>query len=212
MGLCQQVPYSTLSAKPPLRRGFACGKTLVRSTRAAGQKAGGVQFCLLVRNFKISKLSGYDKKKDMTEGHVFLFGFRRPGRLHPSALECSGRRSRPSAEVLPAAKRSNAAKAARPRRAVGQDLRQLIQNFKYLDCSDLPKQRDIRKDVLLFWVPPPEGDSTPRNFNTQGGEAALLYSLCTKETPAIDRRLFMFLEQAPLERLGTEKQGCSATI
>ena len=37
-------------------------------------------------------------------------------------------------------------------------------------------------------------------------------ALCTKETPAIDRRLFMFLEQAPLERLGTEKQGCSATI
>ena len=29
-------------AKPSLRRGFACGKTLVRRTRAAGQKAGWV--------------------------------------------------------------------------------------------------------------------------------------------------------------------------
>lgn len=79
------------------------------------------------------------KQKATAKAVAFCFGFRPPeGGLHPSALECSGRRSRPSAEVLPAAKPSNAAKAARPRRAVGQDLRQLIQNFKYLDCSDLP--------------------------------------------------------------------------
>ena len=63
------------AAKPPLRRGFACGKTLVRSTRAAGQKAGGVQFCLLVRNFKISKLSGYDTKKDTTYVVSFFVGY-----------------------------------------------------------------------------------------------------------------------------------------
>ena len=66
------------AAKPPLRRGFACGKTLVRSTRAAGQKAGGVQFCLLVRNFKISKLSGYDTKRDICFADVLFCGFRRP--------------------------------------------------------------------------------------------------------------------------------------
>ena len=84
----------------------------------------------------------------------FRFGFRPPeGGLHPSALECSGRRSRPSAEVLPAAKRSNAAKAARPRRAVGQDLRQLIQNFKYLDCSDLPKKKHLHSRCFFFWYP-----------------------------------------------------------
>ena len=29
-------------AEPSLRRGFACGKTLARRTRAAGQKAGWV--------------------------------------------------------------------------------------------------------------------------------------------------------------------------
>ncbi|MBS6349361.1 MAG: hypothetical protein KH443_11260, partial [Oscillospiraceae bacterium] len=45
---------------------------------------------------------------------------------------------------------SNAAKAARPRRAVGQDLRQLIQNFKYLDCSDLPKQKGNCESSCLF--------------------------------------------------------------
>ena len=33
------------AAEPPLRRGFACGKTLVRRTRAAGQKAGWWFFC-----------------------------------------------------------------------------------------------------------------------------------------------------------------------
>ena len=33
------------AANPPLRQGFACGKTLVRRTRAAGQKAGWWFFC-----------------------------------------------------------------------------------------------------------------------------------------------------------------------
>ena len=67
----------------------------------------------------------------------------------------------PCAEVLPAAKRSNAAKAARPRRAVGQDLRQLIQNFKYLDCSDFvaagegfePSQTESESVVLPLHNP-----------------------------------------------------------
>ena len=68
------------------------------------------------------------------------------------SLKCSGEMNSPCAEVLPAAKRSNAAKAARPRRAVGQDLRQLIQNFKYLDCSDLPKQKDIRNGCPFVFV------------------------------------------------------------
>ena len=44
------------AAEPPLRRGFACGKTLVRRTRAAGQKAGWVQFCPLAENLKIFRL------------------------------------------------------------------------------------------------------------------------------------------------------------
>ena len=52
------------------------------------------------------------KQKATAFAVAFCFGFRPPeGGLHPSALECSGRRSRPSAEVLPAAKRSYAAPA-----------------------------------------------------------------------------------------------------
>ena len=95
------------AAKPPLRRGFACGKTLVRSTRAAGQKAGGVQFCLLVRNFKISKLSGYDTKRDICFADVLFCGFRRPqggstlrdfnaqgGRAAPAPRFCLGQNAR----------------------------------------------------------------------------------------------------------------------
>ena len=67
--------------------------------------------------------------------------------LHPSGLKCSGWQSHPSAEVLPAAKRSNAAKAARPRRAGGQDLRWLIQHLKYPDCRNFSHETDPR-----LWV------------------------------------------------------------
>ena len=35
----------------------------------------------------------------------------------------------------------------------------------------MPKRKDIRKDVLSFWVPPPKGGCTLRYFNAQGGEA-----------------------------------------
>ena len=99
-------------------------------------------------------MSWHAKTKGNCESSCLLFWVPAArGGLHPSALECSGRRSRPSAEVLPAAKRSNAAKAARPRRAVGQDLRQLIQNFKYLDCSDLPKKKHLHSRCFFFWYP-----------------------------------------------------------
>ena len=103
-------------AKPFLRRGFACGKTLERRKSGAALKGRWARFKTVRPKFEISRLA---KKKDMTEVMSFFLGSAARGRLHPSALECSGRRSRPSAEVLPAAKRSNAAKAARPRRAAG---------------------------------------------------------------------------------------------
>ena len=59
--------------------------------------------------------------------------------------------------------------------------RWLIENLKYLDCSALPKRKDIRKDVLLFWVPPPKGGCTLRYFNAQGGEAAPPPRFCLRQ-------------------------------
>ena len=82
----------------------------------------------------------------------FRFGFRRPKAATlfdilmrraakppisaPSAaasrrLRSETRLRAQSAEDLPAAKRSNAAKAARPRRAVGQDVKMANRNLKY---------------------------------------------------------------------------------
>ena len=40
------------------------------------------------------------KKKDMTVGHVFLFGFRSRWSLHPSVFQCSGQVNCPSAKVF----------------------------------------------------------------------------------------------------------------
>ena len=104
------------AAKPPFRRGFACGKTLVRSTRAAGQKAGGVQFCLLVRNFKISKLSGYDKTKGHPKGCPFVLGSDRQRRSPPFGISMLG-----VGKAAPAPRFSPAVKTlVRRTRAAGQ--------------------------------------------------------------------------------------------
>jgi len=96
------------AAEPPLRRGFACGKTLVRRTRAAGQKAGGQDLRWSVQNLKYPDLP---KRKTRLTSCLSFWVPAAEGGLLPSGLKCSGRQSRPSAEVLPAAKRSYAAPA-----------------------------------------------------------------------------------------------------
>ena len=52
----------------PLRRGFACGKTLVRRKCAAGQKAGCSGWMQSFRNFKISILTILHKTKGHPKG------------------------------------------------------------------------------------------------------------------------------------------------
>ena len=83
-----------------LRRGFACGKTLVRRTRAAAQKGRLSVFLQRFRQSKISILT----VPTITKGHasdVLLLWVSPPeGRLHPSGFQCSGRRSHPCAKVL----------------------------------------------------------------------------------------------------------------
>ena len=54
------------------------------------------------------------KRKTRRESCLSFWVPAAEGGLHPPGLKCSGWQSRPSAEILPAAKRSNAAKAARP--------------------------------------------------------------------------------------------------
>ena len=87
------------------------------------------------------------KRKTRRESCLSFWVSAAEGGLHPSELKCSGWQSHPSAEVLPAAKRSNAAKAARPRRAGGQDLRWLIQHLKYPNCRNFSHETDPR-----LWV------------------------------------------------------------
>ena len=106
------------------------------------------------------------KKRSTCIAGASFFGTR-------DSLKCSGEMNSPCAEVLPAAKRSNAAKAARPRRAVGQVLRQLIQNLKYLDCSDLPKQKATAFAVAFcFGFRRPLAASPLRYLNARGGGKA----------------------------------------
>ena len=48
-----------------------------------------------------------------------------------------------------------------PEGPLGNISRWQIENLKYLDCSALPKRKDIRKDVLSFWAPTAEGGLRP---------------------------------------------------
>ena len=74
-------------------------------------------------NTRVRFPSPAPKRKDIRKDVLSFWVPPPKGRLHPSGLKCSGRRSRPSAEVLPAAKHSYGAKASRPRRAVRWSLR-----------------------------------------------------------------------------------------
>ena len=61
------------AAEPPLRRGFAWGKTLVRRTRAAGQKGRWVVFLQRFCSSKISILTVPSTKKASAKQMPFLW-------------------------------------------------------------------------------------------------------------------------------------------
>ncbi|HIT57391.1 MAG TPA: hypothetical protein IAA94_05500 [Candidatus Galloscillospira stercoripullorum] len=61
------------ASKLPLRRGFACGKTLVRRKGAAGQKAGFPVLPLLSQALKISILTALYKKGTPCGVSFFLY-------------------------------------------------------------------------------------------------------------------------------------------
>ena len=69
-----------------LRRGFACGKTLVRRKSAAGQKAGWVAFIVAGLKMKISILTVPSKKERHAFSVSFFFGFAGRCPLYPSVF------------------------------------------------------------------------------------------------------------------------------
>ena len=69
------------------------------------------------------------------------------GGLHPSALKCSGRRSRPSAEILPGAKHSYSAKAP-PARRPGGWFAYTFSRFHNIDFNR-PSHRPCLKNVNM---------------------------------------------------------------
>ena len=74
------------AAEPPLRRGFAWGKTLVRRTRAAGQKAGGVILLQRSCQSQISILPVPSTKKvlfGIVPNSTFFFGLYGGGKTAP---------------------------------------------------------------------------------------------------------------------------------
>ena len=81
-------------AKPFLRRGFACGKTLVRRKSGAALKGRWARFKMVRPKFEISRLA---KKKDTMKACLPFWVPAARGRLHPSVFECSGEVNSPCA-------------------------------------------------------------------------------------------------------------------
>ena len=72
------------AAKPPFRRGFACGKTLVRRKSGAALKGRWARFKMVRPKFEISRLA---KKKDTTHVVSFFLGSGRRRRPPPFGIE-----------------------------------------------------------------------------------------------------------------------------
>ena len=101
-------------------------------------------------------------------------------RLHYLHLNVQGGKAALPPSFLPGRKRLYGAPAPPPRRPVGGSSACLYGILKYPDCTLPPKRKDIRKDVLSFWVTPPKGGYPLRCFNAQGGEAAHLRAKCRR--------------------------------
>ena len=84
------------------------------------------------------------KKKDMTVGHVFLFGFRSRWSLHPSVFQCSGQVNCPSAKVFAAGENACTAQSAAGQKA---GLSPLCIAF-HLNCN----RTRCRWASIWFWV------------------------------------------------------------
>ena len=98
-----------------LRRGFAGGKTLVRRTCAAGQKAGLPVLLLLSQSLKISILTVPAKTKGTTKVVPFILGSAARRAAPPFGdANARGRQSRPSAKVFTCGENTCTAHLYRP--------------------------------------------------------------------------------------------------
>ena len=104
-------------------------------------------------------------------GNYIFFGVPRPKGHPPRCFNARRKWISSASRVLPTAKPSNVAKAPRPRRAVGQNLRCSVQNLKYLDCSDLPQKRTRLTSCPFLWVTPPAGRLHPSGFQCSGQQS-----------------------------------------
>ena len=102
-------------------------------------------------------------------------------RLHYLHLNIQGGKAALPPSFLPGRKRLYGAPAPPTRRPVGCSSACLYGILKYPDCTLPPKRKDIRKDVLSFWAPPPKGGYTLRYFNAQGGKAAPSPRFCLRQ-------------------------------
>ena len=154
------------SAEPPLRNSRPVAGNL-RATRRAAQKGRGAILPQGSRQSKISILTVPSKKKGMTNRSCLPFWVSRAvGPLHPSAFQCSGRQSRPCAEVLPCSE--NARTAQRHRRPEGRlsGSSLLFQDFKILILTTLSIKKDICfTDVLVCGLRRPQDGSTLQDSN-----------------------------------------------
>ena len=89
-------------------------------------------------------------------------------RLHYLHLNVQGGKAALPPSFLPGRKRLYGAPAPPTRRPVGCSSACLYGILKYPDCTLPPKRKDIRKDVLSFWVPAARGGLHPSALECSG--------------------------------------------
>ena len=125
----------------------------------------------------------------------FCFGFRRPKAAAPFGILMLRAAKPPLRRGFACGKTLERRKSGAAQKGRWARCRKPIENLKYLDCSDLPKQKDIRKDVLLFWAPTAEGGLHPLEFE------------CSEWQSHPCAKIFAFSENArtPQKRRGPER-------
>ena len=129
----------------------------------------------LTRNEKVvgSIPTSSSKKKDMTKGHVFLFGFQPPKAASTLRyLNARGRQSRPCAKVFPCGENACAAHSRRGPEGPFGGSSAIVSSIQNIDFTPrFQNKRTSGRMSFCFWFRRQKGGSVLRHLNAQNGRA-----------------------------------------
>ena len=141
--------FAAIHLVAPAPRFWRRPKRLYGAKAPPAQKGRWAVFLLAAPKQRISILIVPAKKKDMTAGHVLLFGFRSPKGLHPSVFQCSGSAKPPHLRA-----KCRPSGGCAPKRRCGGSARFPAAGREFTRCS-------AQRPHLEGSLPRPPGDFLP---------------------------------------------------